>query len=448
VATAAAQAAARLRDDHYGVLHNHLRREGVEFTEIMAPAGSPAWVFDREQLWNRVEARELRKDSQLARAIEISLPVELGSAQCIELLREYVRAEFVSKRMIADMSIQRTKLEHHNAHVLLTLREATAQGFGPKMRQWNRRNNLLDWRSSWANWANLHLARAGHRVRIDHRSLDEQQIELAPARRIGVGRPLECIERLPEHLQARFAEQRRIAHENGAAIIEVPAVAIRALARQRRSFSSAELRQFLASRTDGAAQLDAALSSILACSELVALIPPDGGPTQYTSHDLMEAEKSLLRRAQTLAKRRTGAHGSTQDAPRDAHGPDDAHWPASLRNSFADVIAVGDFKAVALSAGDKEGFLQAARAHWNAQGKRVRNALVAADAAPAKDDVVVLEGAEMIDVKSLEKLLAAAERARAKMVLVADSQRLQAMGSMSPMHDLLAVARQASPFVP
>ena len=77
VAVAASHAAAKLRDQYYGVLHNHERREGMEFTEIAAPAGSPPWVFDREQLWNRVEAVERRKDSQLARAIEVSLPVEL-----------------------------------------------------------------------------------------------------------------------------------------------------------------------------------------------------------------------------------------------------------------------------------------------------------------------------------------------------------------------------------
>ena len=442
VATAAAQSAAKLRDEYYSVTHNHLHREGVGFTEIVAPADAPAWVFDREQLWNRVEAAERRKDSQLARAIEISLPVELDSAQCIELLREYVRAEFVSKGMVADMCIRRTRLDNPNAYVLLTLRQATAAGFGPKMRQWNRKSNLLDWRSAWANCANLHLARAGHRVRIDHRSLEDQQIQLVPARRIGVGHAVGDLKTLPEHLQTRFAQQRRIAHENGAAIVEDPTIAIRALARQRRSFSSADLRQFLMSRTDGAAQLDAALSKIMACPELVALTPADGGPTQYMSHDLMEAEKSLLRRADTMAKRRTAAHGSAPDALHDAH------WPESLRNAFADVIAVGDFKAVALSAGERNEFLQAARAHWNAQGKRVRHALSTADDALAKDDVVVLEGAEMIDVKSLEKLLAAAERARAKMVLLADSERLQAMGGMSPMHDLVALARRISPLIP
>jgi len=408
VAAAAAQAADRLRDEYYGVVHNHLRREGVEFTEIVAPAEAPPWVFDREQLWNRVEAAERRKDSQLARAIEISLPVELDAAQCIVLLREYVRAEFVSKRMIADMSIRRTRLDNPNAHVLLTLREASAAGFGPKMRQWNRKSNLMEWRSSWATWANLHLARAGHGVRIDHRSLDEQQIELTPARRTGMGRPMGAVETLPEHLQERFAQQRRIAQENGAAIIADPTIAIRALARQRRSFTSAELVQFLMSRTDGPAQQHAALSSIMASSELVALDVADGAPTQYTSRDLLEAERSLLRRADTMAKR-------------------------------------GDFEAVALPCGERDEFLQAERRYWNAQGKRVREAAPPPDDALAKDDVVVLEGAEMIDVKSLEKLLAAAERTRAKMLLVADAERLQEMGANSPMQELVGLAVKLRP---
>jgi ATP-dependent exoDNAse (exonuclease V) alpha subunit len=400
VAVAAAHAAAKLRDQYYGELHNHERREGVEFTEVSAPAGAPPWVFDREQLWNRVEAAERRKDSQLARAIEISLPVELELPKSIDLLRDYVRAEFVSKGMIADMSIRRTKLKNPNAHVLLTLREASAAGFGPKMRHWNRKSNLMDWRASWAEHANLHLARAGHPVRIDHRSLDEQQIELTPARRTGIGRSSAALEALPEHLLARFVEQRRIANDNGSAILEDPTIAIRALARQRHRFSQADLRQFLTSRTDGEAQLEAALSTIMASAELVALNTTAGGAAIYTSRDLVEAEKALLRRAQNMTKR-------------------------------------GDFRAFAVRGGELQDFLQSVRKSWHERGRRVREAIPALGEALSKQDVLLLKGAEMLDIKTLEKMLDAAERARASMVLVADADRLQAMGAMSPMHGLL-----------
>ena len=438
VASAAAQAGAKLRDEYYGILHNRLHRPGVDFTEILAPAGAPSWVFDREQLWNRVEAAERRKDSQLARAIEISLPVELTHAERIDLLRDFIGADFVAKGMIADISIRRTKLDNPNAHVLLTLRAATAAGFGPKMRQWNGKSNLLNWRASWANRANLHLARAGHRLRIDHRTLQEQRIELTPARKTGVSRPLHEVETLPEHLQARFADQRRIAQSNGAAIIEDPAIAVRALAHQRRSFTHAQLGQFLRSRTDGDAQHDAALSAILACSELIASSPTDGRPAQYTSRDLIEAEKSLMRRALTMATRRpSAAPSNVSDA---AIMP--SAWSQSLRDTFSHIVSAGDFKAAGLLNEEKTELLAAARAHWHAQGRRVLDSIPSADQELlAQDDVLVVAGAEMIDLKSLERILAAAERARAKLVLLADSAQLREMSSMSTMHDLIGVGQ-------
>jgi ATP-dependent exoDNAse (exonuclease V) alpha subunit len=403
IAIAASQAAAKLRDEYYGVLHNHLRRDGVEFTEIAAPAEAPSWVFERELLWNRVEAGERRKDAQLARAIEISLPAELDLAQCIDLLRDFVRAQFVSKGMIADMSIRRTQLGNPNAHVLLTLREARAAGFGLKMRQWNRKGDLMNWRSAWASCANLHLVRAGHGVRIDHRSLEEQQIELMPARHTGIARPSGDLQALPDHLQTRFIEQRRIAHDNGAAIVADPTIAIRALARQRRRFTPEDLRRFLASRTDGSAQLDAALSAIQASAELVAVNAGENGSPLYTSRDLLEAEKSLLRRAQNLTKR-------------------------------------GDFQAVAVPGDELAEYMRAAHRYWIERGKKVREALPPASELLAAHDVLLLQGAEMMDLKTLERHLDIAERARATLVLVAEAGQLQAMGAESPMHGLLATA--------
>src|ERR1700678_677506 len=214
-AVAAYRSGSALRDERYGLTHNYTRHRRVAHAEIMSPDGAPAWVQDRETLWNRVEAGERRKDSQLARAIEISLPVELSVTESVALLRDYIAQEFVSKGMIADFCIRGETPENPHAHILLTLREATPSGFGPKMRQWNRKSNLLERRSAWAERANLHLARAGQAVRIDHRTLEAQQIELTPARKVGVGRGRQGEQALPSHLQERVAERQRIAKQNG-----------------------------------------------------------------------------------------------------------------------------------------------------------------------------------------------------------------------------------------
>jgi hypothetical protein len=442
VASAAAQSATKLRDRYYGVTHDHSHKAGVEFADIRAPAAAPSWVYDRELLWNRVEAAEQRKDSQLARAIELSLPVELTLPQSIELLREYVDGEFVSKGMIADLAVRRENPDNPNGYVLLTLREPTDTGFGPKVRLWNRKSNLIDWRAAWARGVNMHLARAGHRVRIDHRTLEAQQIELAPARKVGIGRPLHADERLPEHLQDRLAAQRLIARENGAAILEDPTVAIRMLARQRSIFTHGDLARFLGSRTDGAAQLEADVAAVMNSSELVPLEPRDGEPLRFTSRDSIEAEKSLARRAQAMAARRGHAVSAPASA---AHCP--ASWSHAQRSAFAYVVGEGDFKVLALPSAEKSELLSAAHAAFNAEGLRVLSAVPLQDGDPfGKNDVVVLEGCELIELKLLERLLAAVDRARAKIVLAADLQHLQAIGEISPLYSLLGVgARGATP---
>ena len=431
VACAASHSVVKLRDEYYGGTHNGPRQTGVELSEIRAPAGAPLWVYDRELLWNRVEAVERRKDAQLARAVEISLPVELTPTQGFALLREFVDGKFVSTGMIADIAIRRASPDRPNAHVLLTLRELNAAGFGPKVRLWNRKSNLLEWRAGWAQCANAHLARAGHRVRIDHRTLEAQQIELAPARKTGIDPRWDGRRKLPQYLQDRLAEQREIARENGDAILLDPSLAIRALTRQRSVFTRDELLRFLTSRTGDAAQLEAALSSVMRCAELAAAGPVDAHPVLFTSRDMIAAEKSLMRRAQALAGRRGHATASSAGA---AHS---CSWPQPQRDAFMYATGEGDFKAITLINETKREFLDAARAVWNAHGYRVRDAIPPQDADPlTTSDVVVLEDAEMIDLKSLERILAAVDRARAKLLLIGDPAQLEAMGSVSPMQDL------------
>jgi hypothetical protein len=50
---------------------------------------------------------------------------------------------------------------------------------------------------------------------------------------------------------------------------------------------------------------------------------------------------------------------------------------------------------------------------------------------------LVVDGAEMIGLKQLERLLAVADKARAKMVLIADSLQLAAMGGAAPLQRIL-----------
>lgn len=181
VAAAAYRTAGRLRDDRQGLEHDYSRKGGVVHSEIMVPENAPDWMRDRDQLWNAVEAVEKRRDAQLAREIEVALPRELDRGERLELLRGFVQREFVDRGMIADVAVHEARARdgqsQPHAHVMLTMREPTGDGFGKKDRSWNAPDLLVGWREAWARDANTALERAGRSERIDHRSLDVQRAE-------------------------------------------------------------------------------------------------------------------------------------------------------------------------------------------------------------------------------------------------------------------------------
>jgi len=134
VAAAAYRSAGRLRDERQGIEHDFSRKRDVVHTEIIAPENAPDWMRDRDQLWNAVELVERRKDAQLAREIEVSLPRELDRDARLELVRGFVDREFVERGMIADVAVHegraRDGLEQPHAHIMLTMRELTGNAGG------------------------------------------------------------------------------------------------------------------------------------------------------------------------------------------------------------------------------------------------------------------------------------------------------------------------------
>ncbi|WP_243291895.1 MobA/MobL family protein [Bacillus sp. FJAT-47783] len=143
------------------------------------------WVYDRGLLWNEVEHAEKRKDARLAREINIALPRELNHHEQEELIRDYVQETFVHQGMIADIAIHRDDPNNPHAHVMLTTREVTADGFGPKNRDWNKKEQLESWRAEWANYANRALERADINERISHLSHEARGLETLPTVHLG-----------------------------------------------------------------------------------------------------------------------------------------------------------------------------------------------------------------------------------------------------------------------
>ena len=214
VAAAAYRSGEKLTNEWDGLTHDYTKKDGVVHSEILLPAHAPPAFSDRSTLWNSVELSEKSNNAQLAREVEIALPVELSREEQTRLVREYCSSQFVSKGMIADFNLHDTGGGNPHAHILLTMRPLDENGAwlpkskkeyvldenGEKIRlpsgryktrkvdlvDWNNRENAEVWRRAWADLTNEFLAQNNRPERIDHRSYERQGIDQIPTVHVGV----------------------------------------------------------------------------------------------------------------------------------------------------------------------------------------------------------------------------------------------------------------------
>src|SRR3546814_17931418 len=120
--------------------------------------------------------------------------------------------------MISDLNVHwdigADGLAKPHAHVMLTMREVGEDGFGTKVRDWNRTELVEQWRERWADHVNERLAALDIDARIDHRSLEAQGIDLEPQAKIGPAasrmgeRGLEA-ERIEQHREIAQRKDRK-----------------------------------------------------------------------------------------------------------------------------------------------------------------------------------------------------------------------------------------------
>jgi hypothetical protein len=195
VYAAAYRAGQALYFEREGTVADYTRRQGKIESGLMAPDAVPAWALEREALWNQVEKAENRKDAQLARELLVAFPHQLDAEQRREALTDFIGRQVTSRGMIADWNIHSGGREgderNHHAHILLTMRTVSADGFGNKERAWNAPELLQAWRSEWANTLNQTFERygmcdaEGERYFVDHRSYDRQGVDREPGIHLG-----------------------------------------------------------------------------------------------------------------------------------------------------------------------------------------------------------------------------------------------------------------------
>ncbi|MET0238520.1 MAG: Ti-type conjugative transfer relaxase TraA, partial [Sphingobium sp.] len=457
VAAAAYRSAARLQDERLGRAHDFSNKAGVVHSEILLPKGAPDHLRDRATLWNAVEAGEKRKDAQLAREVEFAIPREMDQEQGIALAREFVMRQFVTCGMVADLNVhwdmgEDGKPKPH-AHVMLTMREVSDRGFGPKVRDWNRAELLQEWREAWSAHVNERLAELGIDGRIDHRSLKAQGIDLEPQHKIG---PAGSRRQLGGEEAERAEDHVRIARENGDKIIADPTIALDVITRSQATFTRRDLAMIAHRHSEDKAQFDRVMVAVRSASDLVALGKDGRGEDRFTTRAMIETERRLEHAADALAgQARHGVRDRQRDqALAEAHARG-LTLSAEQGGALDHILREHGLASVVGYAGSgKSAMLGVARAAWEGAGYQVRGAALSGIAAENLEggsgiaartiasleyqweqgrelltdrDVLVIDEAGMIGTRQMERVFAAASQAGAKLVLVGDPQQLQAI---------------------
>jgi Ti-type conjugative transfer relaxase TraA len=446
VAASAYRSAEKLVDERTGLTHDFTQKSDVVEQAILLPNDAPAWMANRETLWNAVEQVEKRQDAQLAREMTIALPRELSSEQNWALLKAFVQQEFVDQGMVADVAFHRGHPggeDQPHGHVMLTLREVTPDGFGHKVRAWNGKGLLKDWRERWAEHCNLALARQGFDLRIDHRTLEAQGINLEAQSKIGP--------KAAQRAMVRLAEHQALAQRNGDRLFKEPEIALTAITRQQSTFTHQDLARFVNRHTVDSRQFDAVFEKIKAHPELVHLGQDDQQRDRFTTRDLLALETQMIHHV--TQKSQTAHHLVAEQlmtqAMADKQLSDEQQVALKHLTQGDDVACVVGFAGTG-----KSYMLGAAREAWEAQGYRVQGMTLSGIAAQnlvggsgiqshtvasrlwhwerdrerlTANDIVVVDEAGMLGSRQMAKIIEEAHRAGAKVTLVGDSEQLQAI---------------------
>ena len=218
VAAAAYRAGEKLHSEYYGEDSDYTRKGGVICSEILLPSHAPPEYADRETLWNAVEKAERGKKAQLAYSFDIALQNEFSMQENIDLARQFLSDNFVSRGMVVDFAVHQPDkadggISNPHFHVMCPIRPIEPDGrWGKKQRReyvldeygervldeagnyvfnavpttdWGKPETLEAWRQAWAETCNAKFAEKNLECRIDHRSFARQGVDQIPTQHEG-----------------------------------------------------------------------------------------------------------------------------------------------------------------------------------------------------------------------------------------------------------------------
>jgi len=460
-ASAAYRAAERIHDQRSGEIYDYTRKQGVTHTEIITPTNAPEWASDRAQLWNAVEATEKRKDAQLAREIVVALPHELSEAQRLELVRNYIKDQFTSQGMIADLAIHAPNKKgderNHHAHILLTMREVTAEGFGNKNRYWNAKANVYQWREQWEQHTNKALEQAGLDCRIDGRSLADKGLNQEPLNHLGVH--ASTLERngiksdrgnenraIQDRNDTRAKLRQELDEVNG----EIEKL-LKEISQTKAVFDERDLAKTLFKR-----DIDPDARHKILAHEKIIKLEGENGQTLFTTTAIRDNEQTALDTAKRIQQKDKGKLSNTNLEKTFSHyeksgKPLDKEQEKAIKHALDNRVSIiqgraGTGKSFTLNVLrevlESEGYQVTGLAPTNTAAKDLREvgfadartlhsflyshkrAIEEGRQLPKNPRVFIVDEAAMIDTQRTKELLQAAEQLNARVVFAGDERQL------------------------
>jgi len=230
----------KLKSGRNGIDHaSYIARQGFHGNRddlVVAGHGNlPAWAKDDPKVFWRAAERGERKNGAVYREAVIALPNELTPAQNEALVEDLLAKIAPSKpyqfAIHAPTSLLEGELNPH-LHVMTSDRvdDGIERGADKFFSRYNTihpeaggrrkasggrnalqlRDDVIARRKLVADTINAHLAKNGHKARVDHRTLKEQGIERSPERRISAVR----IEKMSSRERAEYVAARKAASRN------------------------------------------------------------------------------------------------------------------------------------------------------------------------------------------------------------------------------------------
>ena len=205
--------------------------EDLVHNEVMLPDNAPKEYADPKVLWNSVEMFEKNKNAQLARTYKLNLPNEWSYELAVDVMRDYVKRNFVDVGMCAQFAIHDSENKkgqrNLHCHIMLTLRSIDEQGrwmdkshkvdildkngnripvIDPKTgkqkvdkqnrkqwkckpvstNDWNSKENAMKWRKDIVDTINSVNEKMGIKdIRWEYRSFKDQGLDIEPQIHLG-----------------------------------------------------------------------------------------------------------------------------------------------------------------------------------------------------------------------------------------------------------------------